>query len=122
MRSVLTITLITVVISFSFGATINVPENAATIQAGIEAASAGDTVLVAPGTYYENLNYNGKNISVISEGGPNLTIVDGSNNGPALQMVSGELRTALFQGFTVQNGNGLAGLTNPQARFGGGIA
>lgn len=45
---------------------INVPDDQPTIQAGIDASTNGDTVLVQPGTNYENINYNGKNITVAS--------------------------------------------------------
>ncbi len=45
---------------------INVPADQASIQAGINAATDGDTVLVAPGTYYENINFMGKAITVAS--------------------------------------------------------
>ena len=45
-------------------ATIHVPGDSTTIQAGINGAADGDTVLVQPGTYVENINFNGKNIVV----------------------------------------------------------
>lgn len=37
----------------AFSATIHVPADQPTIQAGVNAAASGDTVLVAPGVYYE---------------------------------------------------------------------
>ena len=48
--------------------TLKVPSAYSTIQAGLNAATSGDVVLVSAGTYTENINYNGKNISVIGEG------------------------------------------------------
>ena len=46
--------------------TIHVPADYATIQAAINAATNGDLVLVAQNTYYENINYKGKAITVAS--------------------------------------------------------
>jgi len=43
---------------------INVPDNYPTIQEGIDTSTDGDTVLVQPGTYYENINFNGHNIEL----------------------------------------------------------
>ena len=40
---------------------INVPEDQPTIQACIDAATGGDTVLVDKGNYVENIKFNGKN-------------------------------------------------------------
>ncbi|MGE5303950.1 MAG: hypothetical protein ACM3TN_11595, partial [Alphaproteobacteria bacterium] len=47
-------------------ATIHVPADQPTIQAAINSAVNSDTVLVAPGTYVENINFRGKAITVIS--------------------------------------------------------
>ena len=51
---------------------INVPADIDSIQGGINLANPGDTVLVQPGTYVENINFNGKNIVVGS-----LTLLTG---------------------------------------------
>ncbi|MFB0516174.1 MAG: hypothetical protein ACETWG_06175, partial [Candidatus Neomarinimicrobiota bacterium] len=51
-------------VSISAANIINIPADSSTIQAGINGASTGDTVLVQPGTYVENINFNGKNIVV----------------------------------------------------------
>ena len=52
--------------SFLYATIINVPTPYATIQAGIDAATNSDTVLVQPDTYFENIDYIGKNITVAS--------------------------------------------------------
>ena len=67
------------------GQIIHVPEDQPTIQAGIIASVDGDTVLVAPGTYFENIRFMGKAITLgshyIIDGDSNTivnTIIDGS--------------------------------------------
>ena len=86
--------------------TINVPASQLTIQAGINAANKGDTVLVAPGVYHEYLDFQGKAITVTSSGGAAVTIIDsGSNSGTAtVNFLDGELRTSVLSGFTIQGG------------------
>jgi hypothetical protein len=84
--------------------TIRVPADAPTIQAAIDAAVAGDTVLVSPGTYIETITFRGKAITVASEQGPEVTIIDGNRAGSVVTFASGENRNAVLTGFTVRNG------------------
>jgi hypothetical protein len=80
--------------------------DAPTIQAGIDSAAWEDLVLVGPGTYYEHLDFLGKDIWVKSEAGPEVTIIDASL-APArgVVFVNGETREATLEGFTVRGAN-----------------
>ena len=66
-----------VLIACSFGATINVPGDYATIQEAINASVDGDSIAVAAGTFNENINFYGKSIKVVGEDQA-TTIIDGS--------------------------------------------
>jgi hypothetical protein len=101
------------VVPAAAGTIIHVPADQPTIQAGINAAHNGDTVLVSPGTYIENINFLGKAIKVKSSNGAKLTIIDGNKNGSVVTFNQGETKTSLLKGFTIQNG---------QADEGAGIA
>lgn len=95
--------------SICFSETIHVPGDQPTVQAGIDAAVTGDTVLVAPGKYVELLDFKGKDIILTSEQGPELTILDGDRLGSVLTIkdVSGSM--AEVSGFTILNGQALDG-------------
>jgi HYDIN/CFA65/VesB family protein/VCBS repeat protein/ASPM-SPD-2-Hydin domain-containing protein len=85
---------------------IHVPSDEPTIQAAINVAANGDTVLVAPGTYKENINFMGKAITVTSASGAQVTIIDGGGTAPVVTFSNGESSTSILNGFTVQNGFG----------------
>lgn len=108
--------------STCLAAIIKVPTDHATIQAAIDSATAGDTVLVASGTYTgegnKNLTFSGKAITVRSENGYESTIVDCENSGRGLFFRSGEKSDSVLDGFTVLNGNAVYSLNYG---YGGGI-
>lgn len=91
---------------------INVPAEEPTIREAIKkAAWHGDTIVVAPGTYVENLSYLGKAITIISSDGPEVTVIDGGSPGsPDYKSVvcfkAGEGPDSVISGFTLTNGAG----------------
>ena len=91
-----------------------VPSQYATIQAGIDAAVAGDTVLVADGTYTgtgnKDLDFHGKAITVRSaSGNPSTCIIDCQGSGRGFYFHSGETAAATVAGFTVRHGKAAYG-------------
>ncbi|MEN8163191.1 MAG: hypothetical protein ABFS37_03600 [Acidobacteriota bacterium] len=88
---------------------IDVPGEQPTIQAGINAAVNGDTVLVQPGTYPESISFLGKSITVASlydqtqdAGYIDSTII--SSAGTVVWFVNGETADSILSGFTIQDG------------------
>jgi len=101
--------LLLVVASIAQAAILRVPEDYASIQAAINAAVDGDTVLVNNGTYYENIDFLGKAITVQSVNGASSTTIDGNANGTVVSFVSGETPNSVLDGFTITNGTGWSG-------------
>jgi hypothetical protein len=100
-------------VAFSAGGT--TPETAfKTVQEGIDAAFDGDTVIVAEGTYLENIRLKGKNITVRSTDplDPAVvagTIIDGDQAGSVVTFVGTEDEMCVLAGFTIRNGSANTG-------------
>jgi len=96
----------------------------ATIQAGINAATDGDKVVVADGTYTgegnKNLDFNGKAITVRSASGdPATCIIDCEQDGRGFYFHSGEKPDAIVDGLTIANG--WVDSDSPGGERGGGV-
>ncbi len=104
--SILFLGALVILTSSAHSTTILVPSQRSTIQAGINTAVNGDTVLVAAGIYIENIDFVGKRIVVISEtGGASTTIQSGGYGGQVVKFALAEDSSSVLDGFTI-HGNG----------------
>jgi len=74
------------------------------IQAAVDAAQNGDEIVIAPGTYVENIMVEGKEIILRSSDGPEATIVTASNPNNAVVRVEGGSTDVMIDGLTFTGG------------------
>ena len=89
-------------------ATLTVPGEFPTIQAALNAASPGDTVAVSPGTYSENLNFNGNAVNLVSTGGASQTTIAAPGGTAVTIGPAGSVTGFTISGGTATFGAGLA--------------
>jgi serine/threonine protein kinase len=94
----------------------SVPGDYESIQDAIDKVSDGAEIVIAEGIYYENINFNGKNIVLRSSDPDNpdvveKTIIDGGGNGPTVIFNSGENQNAILRGLYITGGIGVKEFT-----------
>ena len=88
------------------GDVLMVPSDFLTIQDAIDAASSGDEVHVAAGSYQERIDFLGKSISVIGQGAATTTIDASFANGPVVRFATEEGPSSVIDGFVLRGGAG----------------
>ena len=111
------LTMLILLSTFSLATTINIPSDYSTIQEGIDASLNGETVLIAQGTYYENLIlekeivlgrhalYDDLGSDWQANENINNTMISGDHNGSCLIIRDGNIEPTVL-GLTFQDGIG----------------
>lgn len=91
------------------GATWYVPDDFPKIRDAVKEAADGDTIIVRPGIYFENLGYFGKAVTVKSQYGADVTIINGGQAGTVVGFSQREGPGSVLDGFTLTNGKSFVG-------------
>jgi hypothetical protein len=75
------------------------------IQTAIDNAVDTDEIVVAPGRYYETINFDGKAVWLHSSNGPQVTFIDAVGNGSVVTCDNGEGPATVLEGFTITGGS-----------------
>lgn len=111
-KNILISFFLTIILFLSVNARIrHVPSEYQTIQEGINDCSGGDTLLVDPGEYFENINFNGQYLVLASRfiltgnvAYIDSTIINGDSSGSVVIFETGEDSRAVLTGFTITGG------------------
>lgn len=107
--------LLSVVLPMNAQIALFVPSQFATIQAAVNAANSGDTILVSPGVYLENIDLGTKSLTIRATDGPGATVIDAQNIGRGIVMRS----PSTIEGLTIQNGRAPNGQPTGGNYYGG---
>jgi len=121
-KTLVIVALLALIVSTTHGATIHVDiancpgpgdgtvgDPYCSIQTAIDNAVDTDEIVVAPGTYFETIDFVGKAITLRSSDGPEVTTIDAQQMGSVVTCDSGEGPDTVLEGFTITGGNASQG-------------
>ena len=105
LKTVLTTAILGALLTTSHAATIRVPQDQSTIAAAVAAASPGDSILIADGTFSEHGIMLTKPLTLASVHGSSATTVDGQNLGGIFQINQPNTNKVTISGLTIKYGD-----------------